>query len=154
VHRQQSRVEWARTTALRDAARRLDEQDPDTAFRLAERALAVDPDNSHLRRLSADSSRPASITSDPPGADVFVRWYRTRATGWRALGRTPIAQARVPVGLVKVRLTRDGFEPFHGASHWAAPFTSSWYRLAPHEPGGCGCPHRAAPLDGLLPGHR
>ena len=57
-------------------------------------------------------SRPATIDSDPPGAEVFYRPYGRNQAPWRPLGRTPVADVTVPRGLMhwKVQLAgrQDG----------------------------------------------
>jgi predicted esterase len=110
-------VQWAHTAAASEVSRLIDEQDYDGAFRVAGRTLAVDPRSPFLKELWAGASRPASITSEPAGAEVFVRGYRS-SKDWLPLGRTPLEHTRIPGGLLQFRLTGEGFDTFEGASHW------------------------------------
>jgi DNA-binding winged helix-turn-helix (wHTH) protein len=110
------RLRWAHTTAASEVSRLVDEQDYDSAFRVAQRALIIDSRSPYLQNLWASVSRPASITSEPAGAEVFVRGYRS-TNDWVSLGRTPL-DTRIPGGLLKFKLTHAGFETFEGASHW------------------------------------
>ena len=115
---QAARLEWARAVAPDEVSRLIDEQNYDGAFRVAGRALAVDPDDAYLRQVWAGASRPAAITSDPAGVEVFVKGYRADNAGWVHLGRTPLENTRIPGGLLRFRLTSEGLQPFEGASHW------------------------------------
>jgi DNA-binding winged helix-turn-helix (wHTH) protein len=134
-HQQAARLEWARAVAPDEVSRLIDEQDYDGAFRVAERALAVDPDNAHLKQVWAGASRPASITSEPAGVEVFVRGYRSDNAGWVRLGRTPLENTRIPGGLLRFQLTGDGLQPFEGASHWGRRLHFTLVRTGTSPPG-------------------
>jgi DNA-binding winged helix-turn-helix (wHTH) protein/predicted esterase len=147
---QSVRFRWAHTAAGSEVSRLIDEQDYDAAFRVAEHAAAIDPRSQSVQELRASASRPASITSEPSGADVFVRGYRS-TSDWIPLGRTPLEQTRIPGGLLRFRVTREGFDPFEGASHWGRPlhFTLAPAGTAPD--GMVWVPPGAAPgVDGTL----
>ena len=51
-----------------------------------------------------------SIASEPSGAQVFFADYLDPKAEWERLGTTPIAEARVPYGVLRWRVVRDGYD--------------------------------------------
>jgi eukaryotic-like serine/threonine-protein kinase len=52
-----------------------------------------------------------TVESDPPGADVYVKLFRQPNMEWRHLGKTPLADVRLPVALLRWRVEKPGFAP-------------------------------------------
>ena len=123
-----SRARWARTVAAPEAQRLLNHGDYTEAFLLARRALDAVPDDPHLKQLWLDVSIPASVTTDPAGADVAIASYRSPTTSWWPLGRTPLRGVRIPRALFRVRVSKPGFEPVEGSG---APGAMQRYGLDP-----------------------
>lgn len=123
-----ARVRWARTIAAPEIERLSNHGDYSDAFLLARRALEAVPDDPQLRRLWLDVSLPAAMTTDPAGADVALAPYRTPATSWLPLGRTPLNGIRIPRGPFRVRISKAGFEPIEGSGF---PGALQRYRLDP-----------------------
>ena len=110
-----SRARWARTVAAPEIQRLSNHGDYVEAFLLARQALDLLPDDRHLYQLWLDTSIPAVVTSDPPGADVAVASYHTRTSSWFPLGRTPLNGVRIPRSLFRVRISKDGFQTIEGS---------------------------------------
>jgi eukaryotic-like serine/threonine-protein kinase len=110
-----SQARWARTVAGPEIQRLEAQGDLAVAFLLARKALDVLPDDPHLGQLWLDVSLPASIDTDPSGVDVALAPYTGPATSWFALGRTPLHDVRIPRSLVRVRLSKPGFQHIEGA---------------------------------------
>ena len=73
-------------------------------------ALAVLPDDVQLSSL-VRRHHAAGITTDPPGADRSVRRrYHERDETWHPLGRTPLENVRLPFGLLRFQISKDGYE--------------------------------------------
>jgi dienelactone hydrolase/predicted Ser/Thr protein kinase len=66
-------------------------------------------------------SFPQSITSDPPGADVYLKRYTDLPGDWTYIGRTPIEAARIPHGAFRWKVQKEGFEPHEFVSPSFAP---------------------------------
>ncbi len=73
-------------------------------------------DNSLREELWTAVSRAASLTTDPPGADVWMRPYNSAEEDWEHLGRTPLEDARLPIGMSRLRLELDGYQPLYVAT--------------------------------------
>jgi formylglycine-generating enzyme required for sulfatase activity/predicted Ser/Thr protein kinase len=109
------RQRWARQTALPEIARLLGRDDTDAAFRLAAIAEPYIPGDRQLADLKRHYSTTTTITSTPPGADVYVKGYLNVDADWLHIGRTPIEDARIPFGYLRWRVVRDGFPPLETA---------------------------------------
>ncbi|PYY03704.1 MAG: hypothetical protein DMG64_06910 [Acidobacteria bacterium] len=78
------------------------------AYQLAEVAEQYIPRNSRLEKLRAAISHRVDITTDPPGADLYMSSYSGRENIYG--GRSPLLQARVPRGFVQWRAQKQGYE--------------------------------------------
>ena len=121
-----SRVRWARTIAAAEVQRLSDHGDNTEAFLLVRQARDVLPDDRHLWQLLLDVSLPAVVTTDPAGADVAFAAYQAPTT-WVPLGTTPLNDVRIPRGLIRVRISKAGFQPIEVSGYGR----SLRYRLDP-----------------------
>jgi dienelactone hydrolase/predicted Ser/Thr protein kinase len=125
-----ARVRWARMVAIPEIQRLADKSDYDAAFRLARQAMEVLPDDPQLNQLWLNVTLPASITTDPPGADVAIKGYLAAGASWYPLGRTPLENVRLPLDLVRLRISKQGFESVEASEGSVATFTRGVsYRL-------------------------
>ena len=119
-----ARIDWARRTALPEIERLVGEtrlQDVSAAYDLAvraERYIAGDP---RLAELLSQCSMTVAVSTDPPGARVAVKEYSSTQAEWRELGSTPLDDIRLPKGILRWRLEKDGYDTVYAA----AP-TFSW----------------------------
>lgn len=81
------------------------------AWRMARQALLDFPEEPGLKQLILDLTIPASITSQPAGAAVEVGPYDASERDWIALGSTPLEQLRLPLTMLRFRLSKPGFTP-------------------------------------------
>lgn len=106
----ESRVKWAHGVAVPEIIRLADAGEVVKAYRLAQRAVDAAPQDPEVLDRWNDLTGASPITSDPSGADVAFRSYGSDDEGWIGLGRTPVSK-RHPVGLLRWRVTKDGFDP-------------------------------------------
>ena len=102
---------WAQQYAMAEIDRLIDQEEFYAAFLLAERAERYIPDDPLLLSRWSHMSRECTITTDPPGARVFLSPYRDKRPVWKYLGPSPVRQARIPYGTYRWRLERTGFLP-------------------------------------------
>jgi formylglycine-generating enzyme required for sulfatase activity len=68
-----------------------------------------------------------SIRTTPKGRDVYVKDYSSPAMNWEHLGRSPINHIRIPLGVLRWQLKKEGFRTLEAASEkdpWAPLFPS------------------------------
>lgn len=62
-----------------------------------------------------------TIATDPPGAEVAFKAYDGVDGPWTTLGTTPLNGVRAPLGMLRWRLTKEGFEPLEARLEVGAP---------------------------------
>ena len=133
---------WARTAALPEIARLLEEENTDAAFRLGRQAERYIPDDPQLRDLRRHYAARVQVESTPPGADVYLKGYLNDEGDWMHVGRTPMADVPVPSGYLRWRVTMDGVAPVERAAYSIGPVQFTLHPTADtpagmvHVPGG------------------
>ena len=123
-------MQQARTVTLPEIQRLVNQGDYDNAFRLVNSALSVLPDDPQLKQLWLAATIPATIRTEPSGADVAIKDYSNPQASWYSLGRTPLENGRVPVGGLRFRVSANGFEPLEVSAGGAATLARGLtYRL-------------------------
>ncbi len=118
-HLRESRLRSARA-AVPEISRLAAEGDIVGAYRLAQTALKLAPEDPQVRDAWKGVTRPFPVTSDPAGADVAFRAYSGADDGWIPLGTTPVGKRR-PLGLMRWRVTKDGYDPLEVAPNDPIP---------------------------------
>jgi len=62
-----------------------------------------------------------TIATDPPGAEVAFKAYEDISGEWISLGTTPLKSVRAPLGQLRWRITKNGFEPLEARLEVGAP---------------------------------
>ena len=107
---QTSRLRWARFEAL-PAIERLGEQERFVeAFELLQRVRPLLEGQPEFQRLWSTLTFSVGITTEPSGATVSWRPYAARTARWTLAGTAPL-DLRVPLGLLRLRVEKVGFEP-------------------------------------------
>jgi len=122
IHRS-ARVRWAREEALPEIERRIGNNDVwrnlGDAYSLAEEAEEYIPHDPKLAELFSKCSLNINIQTEPAGARIYMKEYKAPDSEWKYLGISPIEKNRVPVGVFRWKMEKDGFETVMAAS-------SSW----------------------------
>jgi serine/threonine protein kinase len=90
-----SRVDWARTQALPEVSRLIDQQKWSAAFALASRAEKYIPKDPALAELWKKFTDVISMETNPEGADIYRRDYNAKQQPWEYVGRSPLKNVRV-----------------------------------------------------------
>ena len=118
---------WASGRDVRQARRRVPailalaaQADYHGFYRDARPMVPLLPDDISLQQAWTDLTiGPVPVTSNPAGAEVFVKGYSASDDEWIAIGRTPLPEARLPVGTPRVKVSKEGFAPFDGTFNQA-----------------------------------
>jgi len=105
-----SKVQWAKTEALPEVNKLIEQDKYLAAFSLARQAERYIPEDPMLIDLWPRMSRDYSVTTTPPGADVFFKEYLDIDGPWRRLGQSPIENIRFPHGVYRWKIEKEGFE--------------------------------------------
>ncbi|MFC2084709.1 protein kinase [Bacteroidota bacterium] len=119
----QAKIRWARETALPEIEQMLEVNDVwrnlVPAYRLAEKVEAILEDDPKLAELFSRVSLNIDVITDPPGASVYVKEYNNPDTLWSFWGVTPLEKVRVPIGVFRWKIEKEGYETIlAAASTW------------------------------------
>jgi serine/threonine protein kinase len=117
----QSKIRWAREEILPEIERLVEQNlgDFTEPYKLAESAEKYIPNDPKLAELISKCSLNINIKTEPPGADIYVKEYKAPGSEWKFLGISPIENIRLPVGIFRYKMEKEGYETLRAAS-------SSW----------------------------
>jgi hypothetical protein len=109
--------EWAHGEAVPEARRLANLGEFEAAFTLALDAARYIEGDPVMEEIWSDISEIVDITSDPSGANVYVRPYAATEKDWVLIGRTPIEDHRIVTRPKRWRIELVGYEPLLLAPH-------------------------------------
>jgi dienelactone hydrolase len=112
--KRRSRVHWAHEHALPRIARLVEQEKYSEATTFVEQAEEYIPDDVDLQELTAQATRTLSISTTPPGAEIFVKDYTDIQGEWEFLGATPLTDVRISRAFKRWRIEKQGYEPVEG----------------------------------------
>jgi predicted Ser/Thr protein kinase/pimeloyl-ACP methyl ester carboxylesterase len=90
-------------------------------WRVARAALQRWPGDPDLEQMLRSTSQTVTLATDPPGADLAFKAYDDRAGGWLPIGTSPIKGVSVPLGMLRWRITKSGFDPLEARLEVGTP---------------------------------
>jgi len=119
----QADTRWAREEAIPEIAQLI--QDNDVwrnlvpPYRLAKEAEAILGNDPELAALIRQCSREINVLTEPAGASVYMKEYEDPDAEWAFLGVTPLEGVRVPIGIFRWKIEKEGYETVLAAeSSW------------------------------------
>ena len=125
--RHQAQVRWARQVAFPEIERLATDLwgDFPAAYRLAVQAEKINPRDPKLAELFAKCSLKIDIRTEPAGAKVCLKEYKSPESEWTYLGVTPIEKIRLPIGVFRWKIEKEGYETvLAAASTWKGDLQS------------------------------
>lgn len=120
LFRHQARVRWAKDVALPEIERLIGKSDPwgnfTEAYALAEKVEQIIPRDPKLAELFSKCSLNINIKTDPPGAAIYVKEYKAPESEWKYMGASPLEKVRLPVGVFRWKMEKEGYETVLAAS--------------------------------------
>jgi len=101
---------WAHETAIPEIQKLLEAEDYPAAYALAKKAQVFIPDDPTLKTCMDDATNDISIHTKPEGARVAYKLYKDVDGKWVDLGVTPVNKVRVPVGMHRLKITKEGYQ--------------------------------------------
>jgi len=137
--------EAERTGTVAQVKRFVDDGQFVNAWRVARPALRRWPGESQLELMLRATSQAVTLATDPPGADVAFKAYDDPAGEWVPIGRSPLKDVAVPLGMLRWRLTKPGFDPLEARLEVGTP------AAAAGRPDVTAKPIRLRPTGGAFP---
>ena len=101
---------WARSEALPEISRLVDEKQAVDAWVLAKKAEEKIPDDAQLKKLLGEITVPSDVLTDPRGAEIYIKDYLAVEGDWIHVGSSPLEVPRLPAVFLRVKLEKEGFE--------------------------------------------
>ena len=123
----QAKVRWAREVALPEIERLATDLwgDYPAAYRLAEQAEESIPRDPKLAEMFSKCSLRINIKTEPAGAKIFMKEYKDPEGEWTYLGDSPLEKIRLPVGVFRWKIEKEGYETvLAAASTWDIDISS------------------------------
>jgi len=117
----QAKIRWAREEILPEVERLVEGnlRDFTEPYRLAEKAEKYIPNDPKLAELFAKCSLNTNIKTEPPGADIYMKEYNAPDSEWEFLGVSPIENIRLPIGIFRWKMEKEGYETgLAASSNW------------------------------------
>ena len=128
-----SKARWARQEILPEIEHRLagerKSNDQWALFDLASNAEQYISGDPTLKRLWPHISRHVGIYSDPPGVQVYIKPYGKPEDAWRYVGLTPLDSLRLPTGVSRIMLQREGFDTVYDLAWNSGTYGDLHYQL-------------------------
>jgi serine/threonine protein kinase/dienelactone hydrolase len=117
----QAKIRWAKEEVLPKIDQLIEAswRDSTDAYRLAEKAEKYIPNDPKLVEFFSNSSLNINIKTEPPGANIYRKEYNAPDSEWEYLGISPIENIRLPIGIFRWKIEKEGYETVLAAS-------SSW----------------------------
>jgi serine/threonine protein kinase len=116
----QAKIRWARQEALPEIERLVGEnnvwRDLADAYRLAEKAEGYIPHDPKLAELFSKCSLNINIKTEPSGAKINMKEYKAPDSEWKYLGVSPREKIRLPIGIFRWKMEKEGYETVLAAS--------------------------------------
>jgi dienelactone hydrolase len=123
LFRRQAKIRWAREVALPKIEQKIAANDVwrnlTGAYALAVEAERYIPRDRKLAELFSKCSLNINVKTQPPGARIYMKEYKTPEAEWKYLGVSPLEKIRVPIGVFRWKIEKEGYETILAAS-------SSW----------------------------
>jgi hypothetical protein len=114
----QAKIRWAREEVLPEVERLIETnwRDFTDAYKLAEKAEKYIPNDPELAALFSKSSLNINIKTEPQGAKIYIKEYKSPDKEWEFLGVSPIENIRLPIGIFRWKIEKEGYETVLAAS--------------------------------------
>jgi serine/threonine protein kinase/dienelactone hydrolase len=114
----QAKIRWARQEALPQIEQLVEEtfREFNEPYHLAVEVEKIIPNDPKLMELMAQCSMNINIATEPPGADIYVKEYKSPDSEWEYLGVSPLEKVRLPIGVFRWRIEKEGYETVLAAS--------------------------------------
>jgi dienelactone hydrolase len=118
--KKQSKIKWAREVALPEIKQMIEDNDVwrnlVKPYYLAVKTETILGQDSVLEALISQCSANIDIMTEPAGAKVYIKEYIRPDTTWSFLGITPLKSFRIPIGIFRWKVEKEGYDTVYAAA--------------------------------------
>ena len=117
----QGKIRWAKETLLPEIEQLIMAEGSGRdnlidAYKLVQKAEKYIPRNPRLSELASKCAVNISIETKPPGAKISLKKYSAPDSEWEYLGVSPLKNIRLPMGIFRWKMEKEGYETVLAAS--------------------------------------
>ena len=114
----QAKIRWAREELLPEIKQLIEASQENyvEGYKLAEKAEKYIPNDLELSELLSKCALNINIKTEPPGAKIYMKQYKAPESDWEYLGVSPLENIRLPIGIFRFKLEKEGYEPVLASS--------------------------------------
>jgi cephalosporin-C deacetylase-like acetyl esterase len=117
----QAKIRYARQELLPEIEETLKDTKPGIehyydAYKLILKAEKIIPEDLELIEYLSSCAINSSIQTDPPGAKIYMKKYSEPDNDWEFLGISPLEKIRLPRGIFRWKIEKEGYETVLAAS--------------------------------------
>lgn len=113
-------VNRARNETIPEITRLIEAEDFIAAFHLARETELLLPEDVTLQKLWREMSRKVTIHTVPKDAAIYWKPYGSPESEWEHAGRSPLVEMRIPIGLLRWKIEKSGFQTIEGSNRAGA----------------------------------
>jgi tRNA A-37 threonylcarbamoyl transferase component Bud32/dienelactone hydrolase len=121
LNARRTRSEAARKAMIAEVERLVDSGRFVDVWRTARAGLQRWPGDLRLAQLLRSISQTVTLRTDPPGADVALTAYDDLSGNWIPMGHSPLLAVNAPLGMLRWRIMKPGFDPIEARFEVGAP---------------------------------
>jgi len=111
----QAKIRWAKETLLPEIEELIMAEKPGRenlidAYKLVQKAEKHISGNPKLSELASKCAVNISIETSPPGARISSKKYSAPENEWEYLGVSPLKNLRLPMGIFRLKMEKEGYE--------------------------------------------
>jgi serine/threonine protein kinase/formylglycine-generating enzyme required for sulfatase activity/dienelactone hydrolase len=110
-----AQIRRAKDQLIPEITRLIDNEEFIKAYTMTKKAQKYIPQNPTLTALFEKTSRKVSIKTVPSDADIYFMHYLSKDGSWEYLGKSPIKDARVPIGFFHWKFEKEGYKTIERA---------------------------------------
>lgn len=117
----QAKIRWAKGTLLPEIEELIMAENSGRdnlidAYKLVQKAEKYISGNPKLSELRSKCAVNISIETEPPGAQISMKKYSAPGSEWEYLGVSPLKNIRLPMGIFRWKMEKEGYETVLAAS--------------------------------------
>ncbi len=110
-----SDIRWARNEAIPKLISLVEAGEYQTGYLLAKEVEQILPADSIITKFLPRATTKVNISSDPLGAEIYWKPYRSKEVDWNYFGQTPLESVKFPKGAAEIIFVLEGYDTLRTA---------------------------------------
>jgi len=121
LNARRTRSELSRSATIAEVERLVDSGRFVDVWRVAHAGLQRWPGDARIAQMLRSTSQTVTLRTEPPGAEVAFTAYDDLSGNWIPMGQSPLLAVSAPLGMLRWRVMKPGFDPIEARFEVGAP---------------------------------